>query len=97
MGKATKHFNIEELVSKEVYELLGDIAIKLIDTTALEALENVREILDVPLTCNNWHIGGSRNESGFRTQRTAVSTKNSMHCKGKAFDLVSPKITAKEM
>lgn len=97
MGKATKHFNTEELVSKEVYELLGDMAIKLIDPTALEVLENVREILDVPLICNNWHDGGTRDECGFRAQGTSVGAKYSQHRVGMAFDLVSPRMTAKEM
>lgn len=51
--KANKYFTVEELVSKEVYELLGDEAIKLFDPKAIEVLEDVREILNVPLICNN--------------------------------------------
>ena len=42
MGKATKHFNTEELVSKQVYDVIGDDAIKLFDPKALEMLEAVR-------------------------------------------------------
>jgi hypothetical protein len=53
MGKATKYFEVEELVSKEVYKLLGDNAIKLIDDRLLVVLDEIREILNVPLICNN--------------------------------------------
>lgn len=53
MGKATKHFNTEELVSKQVFDIIGDDAIKLFDPKALETLEAIREILNVPLICNN--------------------------------------------
>ena len=48
--KANKYFTVEELVSKDVYDLLGDEAIKLFDPKALEVLEDVREILGIPLT-----------------------------------------------
>jgi hypothetical protein len=53
MGKATKHFNTEELVSKQVFDIIGDDAIKLFDPKAIESLEAIREILNVPLICNN--------------------------------------------
>lgn len=53
MGKATKHFDTEELVSKQVFDLLGDSAIKLFDPKALETLEIIRELVKVPLICNN--------------------------------------------
>ena len=53
MAKANKYFNVDELVSKEVYELLGDNAIKLIDTRLLKVIEEIRELLGVPLICNN--------------------------------------------
>lgn len=51
--KANKYFTVKELVSKSVYDLLGDNAVKLIDAKALEVLEDIREILGVPLICNN--------------------------------------------
>ena len=51
--KANKYFTVKELVSKDVYDLLGDNALKLFDPKALEVLEDIREILEVPLICNN--------------------------------------------
>lgn len=95
--KANKYFTVEELVSKEVYELLGDEAIKLFDPKALEVLEDVREILDVPLICNNWRSGGSRDDCGYRDLKCSVGASKSAHKTGQAFDLVSNVLSANEM
>ncbi len=51
LGKSTD--KLELIVSKEVYDLLGDEAIKLFDPKALQVLEDIREILGIPLICNN--------------------------------------------
>lgn len=50
---ANKYFDIKELVSSKIYGEYGDNAIKFLDKRALEVLENVREIIGVPLICNN--------------------------------------------
>lgn len=93
-----KYFTIEELVPPEVLKELGEEQCwTLFDKKALEALENVREILGVPLICNNWAKGGSRKYSGFRQGNCPIGAKRSSHKLGMAFDLVSNKMTAKEM
>lgn len=51
--QANRYFQVKELVSSKIYNQYGDDAIKFLDPKALEALENVREILNVPLICNN--------------------------------------------
>ena len=51
--QANKYFKVEELVSSNIYKEYGDDAIKFLNPKALEALENVREILNAPLICNN--------------------------------------------
>lgn len=53
MGKATEHFLTEELVSKQVYRVIGDDAVKLLDPRLLTVLEEIRSLLGVPLICNN--------------------------------------------
>ena len=95
--QANKYFQVKELVSSNIYKEYGDDAIKFLDPKALKALENVREILGVPLICNNWAAGGSRNYCGYREPECSIGAKNSMHKQGKAFDLISTKLTAKEM
>lgn len=97
MGKATKHFNTEELVSKQVFDVIGDDAIKLFDPKALETLEAIREILDVPLICNDWKSGGTRDDCGYRDKLCTVGASNSAHKEGKAYDLISSKMSAQEM
>lgn len=95
--KANKYFDVKELVSKKVYDLIGDDSVKLLDPKAVKVLENIREILGVPLICNNWADGGSRNYCGYREHKCGVGVKNGLHYKGMAFDLISNKLTAKEM
>lgn len=51
--KVNKYFDIKELVSKQMYEQYGEEAKQFLDPKAIVALENVREILNVPLVCNN--------------------------------------------
>lgn len=97
MGNATKHFNTEELVSKQVFDVIGDDAIKLFDPKALETLETIREILNVPLICNNWAEGGSRDDCGYRDLLCTIGASKSAHKEGKAFDLISTKMSASEM
>lgn len=97
MGKATKHFNTEELVSKQVFDVIGDDAIKLFDPKALETLETIRELVNVPLTCNNWANGGSRDDCGYRDKKCTIGASKSTHKEGKAFDLISTKMSAQKM
>lgn len=97
MGKATKHFSTEELVSKQVFDVIGDDAIKLFDPIALKMLEAVREIVNVPLICNNWKQGGSRDDCGYRDLKCTIGATKSAHKEGKAFDLVSSKMSAQKM
>lgn len=49
----SKYFKAYELVDQDVYNLLGDDSYKLIDPMLLETIDVIREILGVPLICNN--------------------------------------------
>ena len=93
----SKYFKTQELVDRETYNLLGENAIKLIDQNLIKTIDAIREILNVPLICNNWHKNGTRQNCGFRTQKCKIGSKNSYHKKGQAVDLISYKMTAKEM
>lgn len=94
---ANKYFKVKELVSSRIYKRYGNKAIKFLDPKTLKVLENVREILGVPLICNNWAMGGSRNYSGYREPECTIGSRTSLHRVGMAFDLISTKLTAKEM
>lgn len=60
-------------------------------------LEEIRELLGVPLTCNNWEEGGSRNNCGFRDLKCTIGAPRSAHKEGMAVDLISNKMDAEEM
>lgn len=92
-----KYFNIKELVSKEVYEKHGENSLAFLDEKALVMVDNVREILDTPLICNNWAKGGKRNQSGYREPESITGASMSQHKLGKAFDLISTKVAAKDL
>lgn len=49
----SKYFEAYELVDEETYDLLGDESYKLIDEKLIETIDKIREILNVPLICNN--------------------------------------------
>lgn len=95
--QANKYFHIKELVSRAVYNVYKDMAIYLFDELTLKVLENVREILGVPLICNNWARGGNRQYCGLREKGCGVGKETGWHYKAKAFDLISLHMTAKEM
>ena len=92
--KINKYFDIKEVVSPAVYKQYSDKSIQFLDPVGIEVLENVREILGVPLICND---GINRTQCGYRGDDCNIGAPASMHKKGKAYDLISLKMTAKEM
>jgi hypothetical protein len=94
-----RHFTANELVDRGTYERMGESALSLFVPTALQALDDLREYLGVPITVNNWHLGGSFEWRGFRTPAKAIElgAPNSRHAKGDAFDLDAEGMTAEEV
>lgn len=89
-----KHFKIQELVSKLVYDRFKDFAWSFFDENVLKDLDTIRDYHKMPITINNWHLGGSLSQCGFRSNRDPlVASKNTLYCSahmmGKAFDLHS--------
>ena len=93
----SKYFEVRELVDSQVYNLLGDHAINLLDPRLIETIDAVRDILGVSLICNNWHWGGSRDECGFRSYQSPTGAPRSYHKRGQAVDLISTRMSAAEM
>ena len=93
----SKYFTIQELVSPEIYELLENDAWKLLDQKLIETIDFIRESLGIPLICNNWHWGGSRKNCGMRSKTCTTGAKKSLHKSGQAVDLISTKMSAKEI
>jgi len=91
-----KHFKIQELVPRHVYEARGDKAWELLDKDALKMIDGLREAFGV-MTVNNWHIGGERNWSGLRTSDSPYYSPYSQHSFGRAFDCIFTSRTAQQV
>jgi hypothetical protein len=91
------HFKVEELVPSAVYAARGDSALELIDPCLCYTMDCIREMLDIPLTINDWVWGGKAQYRGFRPQGCDVGAALSMHRLGRAIDFVSPKMKAADI
>lgn len=83
-----EHFKVQELVDPEIYKLVGDKALWLMDENLLRAIDLLRKRLG-PLTINNWHAGGRYKESGLRRLDTSTGAPKSAHKAGRGVDLKS--------
>ena len=94
-----KYFAPHEIVPKELLDQFvnKDMIYGIFDENALKILDLVREWSGVGLTVNNWQAGGNRKDSGFRTKNCTIGAATSAHKLGKAFDVVSPKITTAQL
>ena len=101
-----KYFKLQEFVDKATYDKWGENAWAFLDEKLLETVIVLRrDILKVPMVCNDWSFGGKNQQRGLRTNlselvksKTAANTLYlSQHIFGKAFDFVSSKMTADNM
>lgn len=101
-----QYFDIRELVSKDVYNVLRENGWKKFDTRLLETILILRtKILCVPMVVNNWKAGGTLSQRGFRENTCAIVRQKtaagkiylSAHNDGCAIDFSSPKLSADEM
>ena len=101
-----KFFCLQELVDETVYKKWGEIAWKFLDERLLHVLVVIRrDILKVPLVCNDWKYGGKHSQRGLRTNLSQLvkdkTNSNTLylsaHNFGRAVDLVSAKMDAYKM
>lgn len=83
-----KHFVIQELVPSQVYTERGAKAWQLIDERLIKNMDALRDALGFPVTCNNWHTGGKRTQSGLRIVSQKHWSPYSLHPFGKASDTI---------
>ena len=81
------HFDIREFVTPEAWLSLGERSAWLIDRRIIEVAELLREMIDRPVTINNWHTGGHYKESGLRSMNTRTGAVWSQHKFGRAIDM----------
>jgi hypothetical protein len=92
----TKHFVIQELVPRHVYEDRGWKAWELLDDRALRTLDLLRKEFGVTVV-NNWHTGGDRQWSGLRTPESPYGSIYSQHRLGQAFDCIFPQEASEDV
>ncbi len=97
-GYRPKYFKLYELLPKEMY-VDEDTGWEGFDEKLLRTIDVVREIVGVPLICNNWRDGGNRNYCGARTPKSKHYRQGSFHSVREdrpvmAVDLISTRMSA---
>ena len=101
-----QYFDIKELVCPHTYKKFGERSWQFFNSEFLENLLILRkDVLKVPLVCNDWSKGGQFSQRGFRCNICELvkskTLKNqiylSAHCNGAGADFSSSKMSAKQM
>lgn len=87
MTKISENFVIQEFVPPQIYNQFGEKSIWFINPQIIKIAEFVRSFFNKPVTINNWHVGGTYTESGFRMPDTTTGAKLSAHKRGQAVDI----------
>jgi hypothetical protein len=99
------YFGVKDLVCQHTYKAFGESSWQFLDTEFLHCLLVIRrDILQMPMTCNNWSAGGQFSQRGLRCnvcqlvkEKTAKDQIYlSAHCNGAAGDFDSKGMTALE-
>ena len=61
-----KNFSLDELVCPHVFKTHGERAWSFFDEKLLRSIQEIRELIDKPITINNWNKGGSFSQRGCR-------------------------------
>jgi len=85
--KLTENFILQEFVPKGIWEKYRKKSIWFIDYKIVTIAEFFRNRYGKPVTINNWHKGGKRNESGLRDFDTSTGALRSQHKYGRAIDM----------
>lgn len=94
-----KHFKPFEFVDKEIYKKRGDKSIEMMDLEILEAIDYIREELDLPVTINNWYWGGNYDGRGYRWDNKTLHPEysNTSQHNGKAIDFTVSGMSAEDV
>lgn len=83
----SKYFDCREYVDARTWGVLGVKSAWLIDPKIVAICDLIREKAGVPVTVNNWHMGGNYDSSGYRAIWDATGGKLSQHRCGRAADV----------
>ena len=94
----SKYFKIEELVDPVTLKELGEEACwAKFRPEVLIGLDRFRELVNAPVTINNWATGGSYKESGVRRKDTPTGSPMSRHKEWDGFDVKVKDMPPKEV
>lgn len=85
----TKSFVLQEFIPKSIYAQFGDKSVQFLDPRLPILVQEIRNLWGKSITINNWNIGGTYHESGFRHPTTGTGATLSQHKFGRAGDLKS--------
>lgn len=85
--KLTEHFVLQEFIPKGIWEKYGGKSIWFIDYRIVTIAEFFRNRYGKPITINDWHKGGNRNQAGLRYWNTSIGASMSQHKFGRAIDM----------
>lgn len=86
VDRLAPRFSVRELVTRELYDLLGDAAVLQFDPVILEFLAVARERIGAPVHVNTWPFGGALDGRGYRDNSETTGSSGSAHRKGMALD-----------
>ena len=92
-----KHFRIEELVDRVVFQKYCNRAWQFLDSRILYSIDQIRNKLCKPITINDWLWGGTRVNSGLRSPETTTGAMYSQHKFGRAVDFIVKDMSAIEV
>lgn len=93
----TRNFILQEFVDPDIYALLGDKCLALIDNRIIGIAQVLRDYFGVPVTINNWYEGGNYKESGLRKFLSNTGAQFSQHKFGRAIDMKLEDMDAEEV
>ena len=94
----TKFFKVCELVPRSIYLYHGDkLSWNFVSKRAFEGLYAFRKYIGHVMIINNYHAGGDRLWSGFRTLDSPYYSITSQHSRAEAYDIITPDIPSREL
>lgn len=91
-----KHFNVQEFVFPELYDVYGDESIQFISKNIILTAIQLREIFGV-MYINTWLFGGDLKYRGLRPYDCPIGALKSSHKTGKAIDFHFKNATTEEV
>ena len=78
---------LEEFVPREIFDAYAGNSIWFLDKRIIDVCEYLRVKIGKPITINNWHNGGTYNNSGYRAPDQIIGARLSQHKRGCAADI----------